>query len=143
MAFPTDPPRSVPFRTKRLASTADETAPDGSEVRVLLALEGGSMAHFKLAASEVSKAVAHKTVDEVWFILSGWGEMWRRKGDQEEVTSIESGISLTLPCGTHFQFRSLGDAPLTAIGATFPPWPGLDEATVVEGRWKSTVPCPP
>lgn len=136
----THPPKAVPFRTKRLVSTADETAPDGSEVRVLLALEGGSMAHFQLAAGEVSKPVAHKMVDEVWFILGGRGEMWRRKGDQEEVTSIESGISLTLPCGTHFQFRSLGEEPLTAIGATIPPWPGPDEATVVEGKWKSTVP---
>lgn len=140
MTSPTCSAEEVPFNTRRLPSAADEIAPDGSEVRVLPALKGGSMAHFQLAAGEVSKAVVHKTVDEIWYILGGRGEMWRKKGDQEEVTPVESGISLTFPCGTHFQFRSLGDEALTAVGVTIPPWPGMEEAVVVEGVWKPTVP---
>ena len=54
-------------------------APDGSDVRVLLSLGGGSMAHFELAPGRVSAAVVHRTVEEIWYVLAGRGEMWRRK----------------------------------------------------------------
>ena len=139
MTSPTRSAEEVPFNTRRLPSTADEIAPDGSDVRILLALKGGSMAHFQLAAGQVSKAIVHKTVEEVWFVLGGRGEMWRKKGNQEEITPVESEISLTFPCGTHFQFRAFGDEALTAVGVTIPPWPGMEEAVVVEGIWKPTV----
>jgi mannose-6-phosphate isomerase-like protein (cupin superfamily) len=49
-------------------------------------------------------------------------------------------VCITIPVGTHFQFRSLGPGPLCAIGATMPPWPGHDEAYTVEGKWTATVP---
>ena len=41
--------------------------------------------------------------------------------------------------GTHFQFRTLGDEPLTIVGVTMPPWPGEDEAVEVNGMWTPTV----
>jgi mannose-6-phosphate isomerase-like protein (cupin superfamily) len=49
-------------------------------------------------------------------------------------------VSLTIPIGTHFQFRSIGDEPLAAIGVTMPPWPGEGEAVVVTGPRQPTVP---
>ena len=55
----------VPFDTKRLPARRDLVAADGSDVRVLLSLSGGSTAHFELAAGQTSKAVAHRTVDEI------------------------------------------------------------------------------
>jgi mannose-6-phosphate isomerase-like protein (cupin superfamily) len=109
-------------------------------VRVLLGLERGGMAHFELAAGETSTAVTHRTVEEIWFVLSGEGEMWRRQGEREEVVELRPGVSLTIPLGTHFQFRTTGDAPLTAVAVTMPPWPGEDEAVVVPGPWQPTVP---
>jgi mannose-6-phosphate isomerase-like protein (cupin superfamily) len=57
----------------------------------------------------------------------------------EEVIALEPGVSLTIPLGTHFQFRSLGAEPLAAIGVTMPPWPGDDEAFEVPGKWEATV----
>jgi len=33
------------------------------------------MAHFHLPAGQVSRAVRHRTVEEIWFVLSGRGEM--------------------------------------------------------------------
>jgi mannose-6-phosphate isomerase-like protein (cupin superfamily) len=63
------------FDTKRLSATRDAIAPDGSDVRLLLQLDRGSMAHFELPAGQTSKAVMHRTVDEIWFFLSGRGEM--------------------------------------------------------------------
>lgn len=127
------------FATKPLPATRDVVAPDGSDVRVLLALDGGSMAHFTLAPGETSTAVAHRTVEEIWFVLAGRGEMWRRAGQQEEMVALEPGVCLTIPRGTRFQFRATGSAPLAAVGVTMPPWPGDDEAYVVDGRWPATV----
>jgi mannose-6-phosphate isomerase-like protein (cupin superfamily) len=127
------------FRTKKLPETADAIALDGSNVRILLELERGSMAHFELAAGATSIAVAHRTIDEIWYFLTGSGEMWRKQNDREEVVSVGPGVCLTIPVGTHFQFRSFADEPLVAIGVTMPPWPGEGEAYEVEGKWASTM----
>ncbi len=51
--------------TAMLPADFDVLAPDGSEVRILLATAGGSMAHFRLPAGAVSKPVRHRTVEEI------------------------------------------------------------------------------
>jgi len=83
--------------------------------------------------------VAHRTVEEVWYFISGRGQMWRRSHDGEEIVDVEPGVSITIPLGTSFQFRSLSHDPLSAVGTTMPPWPGEDEAFAVDGVWKPTV----
>ena len=128
------------FETMRLPVQPDAVAPDGSDVRVLLRLEGGGMAHFELPAGQTSIAAAHRTVDEIWVFLSVSGEMWRRQGDTEEIVPVEAGVCLTIPLGTQFQFRSSGREALAAIGVTMPPWPGEGEAIVVQGKWQPTAP---
>ena len=124
------------FETKRLPAAPDVAAPDGSQVRILLQLSGGSMAHFELGPGLASIPVAHRTVEELWYILGGKGEMWRRDEQGEEIASIDAGVCISIPLGTAFQFRNTGTEPLTAIAITMPPWPGEDEAFVVEGRWE-------
>jgi len=123
------------FDTRRIGAIPDAIAPDGSEVRVLCATAHGSMAMFTLAPGTVSKAVVHRTVEELWYIVSGTGRMWRRLGEQEQVTELAPGVSLSIPRGTRFQFRCDGTEPLSAIGVTMPPWPGEDEAVFVNGPW--------
>jgi mannose-6-phosphate isomerase-like protein (cupin superfamily) len=122
-----------------LPSTCDVLAPDGSEVRILLSLARGSMAHFLLPPGQVSKAVRHRTVEEIWYVLSGEGEMWRSVNDHEDVAPLSPGTCLTIPIGTVFQFRSLGEQPLAAVAITMPPWPGDGEAEMVAGKWQPTV----
>ena len=128
------------FGTKRLPVDRDDVAPDGSDVRILLGLKNGGMAHFELASGQTSTAVAHRTVEEIWFFVNGRGEMWRKLGRQEEVVPVEPNVCLTIPLGTHFQFRAFGNEPLAAVGVTMPPWPGEGEAYEVEGKWEPTVP---
>jgi mannose-6-phosphate isomerase-like protein (cupin superfamily) len=128
------------FETRRLPVRPDLVAADGSDVRVLLRLAGGSLAHFTLAPGRTSIAVAHRTVEEIWFFLAGRGEMWRRLGEQEAVVPVDVGVCVTIPAGTRFQFRSLGEEPLAAIAVTMPPWPGEGEAYAVKGRWTATSP---
>lgn len=114
------------------------TAPDGSDVRILLRLSGGGMAHFELGPGRTSRAVRHRTVEEIWYFLSGRGEMWRRQEGEEAIVPVDAGTCLTIPVGTEFEFRSFGYEPLAAIGVTMPPWPGDEEAVLVDGceAWK-------
>ena len=125
--------------TMKLPQAPDVTAPDGSAVRILLARQAGSMAHFQLAANEVSRAVRHRTVEEIWFVLSGSGEMWQSDDHSAEVFTLAPGTCLTIPVGTRFQFRARGDEPLAAVAITMPPWPGNDEAEMVDGTWTPTA----
>jgi mannose-6-phosphate isomerase-like protein (cupin superfamily) len=127
------------FQTKPLPTDPDAVAPDGSKVRVLLQVRGGGLAHFELAAGQTSVAVQHRSVEEIWYFVSGAGEMWRKSGDDDEVVSVSTGVCVTIPTGTSFQFRATGEEPLAAIGATIPPWPGRGEALIVAGRWEPTV----
>ena len=127
----------------RLPAEPDAVAPDGSDVRVLLGVGGGGMAHFELGAGETSVAVRHRTVEEVWFFLSGRGEMWRSNGGEELTVDVTAGVSIDIPLGTTFQLRSHGQEPLRALGATMPPWPGPGEAILTEGPWTPTVTAGP
>jgi mannose-6-phosphate isomerase-like protein (cupin superfamily) len=127
------------FATRRLGALPDAIAPDGSEVRVLCSTSRGSLAHFTLPPHAVSKAMAHRTVEEVWYFISGRGQMWRRWQDREEIVDVEPGVAISIPVGAHFQFRSVSPEPLTAVGTTMPPWPGEDEAFAVDGIWEPTV----
>ena len=124
---------------KRLAKDCDTLAPDGSEIRLLSSASRGSMVHCTLNPGEVSLPVAHRTVDEVWYFLEGSGQVWRQLGEQERVAEVAPGVSLSIPVGAHFQFRTTGDRPLRFLIVTMPPWPGEDEAYPVPGRWPVEV----
>jgi mannose-6-phosphate isomerase-like protein (cupin superfamily) len=128
-----------PFETKTPAAAPDAVAPDGTSVRLLLALAGGSFAHFELPAGAVGRAVAHRTVEEIWYFLAGRGRMWRRSGDEESVVDVAPGVCLTIPLGVHFQFRADPGAPLAFVAVTMPPWPGGEEAFRVVGPWLATI----
>lgn len=126
---------STPFETKLISKYPNVTAPDGADVRILLQLKGGSMAHFELAPGKTSRAVAHRTIEEIWYFTQGEGEMWRKQGDKEEITPVAAGVCITIPVGTHFQFHATGKLPLAAIAITMPPWPGDGEVYYVSGAW--------
>lgn len=129
----------TPFDTKQLPAERSAVAPDGSDVRILLGLNGGGMAHFELPPNQISKAVTHRTVDEIWYFVGGRGQMWRMQDRESNIVDVFPGVCLTIPLGTHFQFRSFGDEPLAAIGVTMPPWPGEGEAVLVPGEWEPTI----
>ena len=123
------------FSSGRPAAHHDIRAPDGSEIRLLPQVAGGSMVHCTLPPGAVSLAVVHRTVDELWYVLSGSGELWRRSGDREHVERLEPHTAHSIPLGTHFQFRNPGAEPLSLVIVTMPPWPGMDEAVRVADRW--------
>jgi mannose-6-phosphate isomerase-like protein (cupin superfamily) len=120
---------------RALPEAYDVLAPDGSEVRILAGSERGSMAHFTLPPGQVSLAVVHRSVEEIWYVIAGQGRMWRKTGDVETVTDLTPGLSLTIAVGTQFQFRNDGVDALKAVAVTIPHWPGVDEAVLVGGKW--------
>lgn len=127
------------FATVRLAGQPMVVAPDGIDVRPLAVLGGGSFAHFALAPGGVSRAVVHRTVEEIWYCLGGSGAIWRSQDGCEAVDALMPGVAVTIPLGTRFQVRSDGAAPLAIVAVTMPPWPGDQEAEVVAGKWPPTV----
>ncbi len=126
------------MRTVRLANGKTVVAPDGSQIRELVAVAGGSMVHCALPKGGVSMAVVHATVDEVWYCLAGKGQVWRRREEAESEVDVEPGVALNIECGTHFQFRSTGDEDLQLVITTMPPWPGAEEARRVRDHWPLT-----
>lgn len=130
------------MQTKTLQSERDYLAPDGSEIRQLLDLEGGKggLAHCVLPASHVSVAQRHKTVGEIWYCVQGLGQMWRKsygEAQEEDIVDVAPGRCLTIEPREHFQFQNTGAEPLTFIIATIPSWPGPEEAEKVEGHWRN------
>ena len=114
----------------------DLLAPDGSQIRLLHQLTGASVVHCRLPVGGVSIPVRHRTVEEVWVFLAGAGQVWRKQGEREETLDVQPGASLTIPLGTCFQFRNTGAVTLEFLITTTPPWPGEDEAVILdEGRW--------
>jgi mannose-6-phosphate isomerase-like protein (cupin superfamily) len=131
------------FETCSLPEIPDVIAPDGSEVRRLATTQRGSMAQFTLPPHAVSKAVSHHTVEELWFVVHGVGRMWRKLGEKELAVELRAGISISIPVGSHFQFRNDSLEPLHCIGVTMPPWPSMDEAYEVDGPWQTTTVATP
>ena len=121
--------------TAQLGESYDVLAPDTSEIRVLVGTTRGSLAHGTLPPGRVSLAVVHRTVEEVWYVTEGQGQVWRKLGDHETVVNVEPGTALTIPTGAHFQFRATGPEPLRFIMCTMPPWPGEQEAVRVHDHW--------
>ena len=120
-----------------MAAGPDPIAPDGSEVRLLSGTAAGSAAHFRLATGATAVAVRHRTVDEIWFVVSGRGEIWLADDDDGRVVALVPGTSVAITCGTRFQFRA--DDELDVFAVTIPPWPGDGEAVRVDGPWTPTV----
>jgi mannose-6-phosphate isomerase-like protein (cupin superfamily) len=129
-----------PFETQSLQDASEVVAPDGSAVRPLCRItDAGSFAHFRLEPGEVAKAISHATVQEIWYVVAGAGEMWRRQNGHEHAVTLQPGVCLTIPLGTVFQFRAAeGDHPLEIVAATMPPWPvsSNDEARPESGPWR-------
>lgn len=129
----------VAWETRQINTAPRVTAPDGSDVRILCGVTAASSALFSLAPGMTARAVVHRTVDEIWFVVAGRGRLWRRLGEHEEIVELVPGVSLTIPVGTEFQFRNDGAAPLDIFGVTVPPWPGAYEATHCAGTWAPTL----
>ena len=117
----------------------DYLAPDQSEIRLFPNLDGQGLAHCLLPISGVSKAMKHKTVNEIWEFVKGRGELWLKpEGDpeaQEKIIAVSPGVRVDVPVGAHFQFRNTDKEALEFLVVTEPVWPGPEDAVPVPGHW--------
>ena len=127
------------LQTTFLKAEADYFAPDGSEIRLLLAIKAGGLCHCTLPVGKTSLPVAHRHVEEIWYVLEGEGEIWRKAPGGEEVVNISTGTSLTIPPRTAFQFRNTAEGPLRILIATMQPLPGPHKAEKAIGPSLHTV----
>jgi mannose-6-phosphate isomerase-like protein (cupin superfamily) len=131
----------VPMQTRPFPSTPEARSPAGAEIRYLIEGETGGMIHSTVPPGQVNRATVHATVSEFWHVLSGDGQIWRRDRTGEETTFLRAGVSIDIPVGTAFQYRCDGADALKFICITMPPWPGDQEATVIDGPWMPTAPA--
>ena len=100
------------MQTRAFPVTPDARSPAGAEIRYLMEGETGNMIHSTVAPGQVNWATVHATVSEFLYVLSGEGQIWRRDGAVEEITVLETGVSIDIPVGTAFQYRCTGIDPL-------------------------------
>ena len=127
------------MKQTRLPESPDAKSPAGADIRFIMDGTTGNMIHSTVPPGQINRATVHATVSEFWFVLEGEGEIWRKDAREERVTSLRSGVSIDIPVGTAFQYRNVGDVPLTFLCITMPPWPGDSEATHLPGAWQPTV----
>ena len=127
------------MRETMLPDLPDGKSPAGADVRLLLASDTGGAIHSTVPPGQTNRAVVHATVNEIWYILEGHGEIWRKDRDEERVTALVPGVSIDIPVGTAFQYRNVGTDPLKFICVTMPRWRGDQESSYVEGIWKPSI----
>jgi mannose-6-phosphate isomerase-like protein (cupin superfamily) len=113
----------------------DAIAPDGSDIYFkVLDAKHASVVEVVLALGRTTRAVRHRTVEEIWYILAGSGDVWMRAPDdsRSETRAVGRGDTVVIPTGWDFQFRARGEEPLRFLCYTSPPWPGEDDAILLE-----------
>ena len=128
------------MQTCSFPSAPEGRSPAGAEIRHLIGGETGNMIHATVAPGQVNRATVHATVSELWHVVSGAGQIWRRDATGEETTDLRKGVSIDIPVGTAFQYRCTGSDPLQFLCISMPRWPGDSEATVIEGPGEPTAP---
>lgn len=124
------------MKTHVLLKEYDHLSPAGAEVRLLLGTSLGAIAHCTLPFGKTSRAVQHQTVSEVWHVIGGMGEIWRKNNKGAEITALKPGVTIDIEVGTLFQYCSLDAGDLVFICMTTPPWPGANEAIhAKESAW--------
>jgi mannose-6-phosphate isomerase-like protein (cupin superfamily) len=114
-----------------------EQAPDGSIVYPLVKTGVASVGLILLDVGQISAPVSHRTVEEIWYVLEGYGHIWRNSSCDEQVVDLAPGTCITIPAGTAFQFRASLDGPMRILMLTVPAWPDDDEAEEVPGYWQN------
>lgn len=128
---------STPPRLGRAAGSPDVIAPDGSEIRILIDEAHGatraSLCEVRLPAGAVSRPISHRSVEEIWYVIAGRGQVWRCPGGATaDPVDVAAGDTLVIPTGWCFQFRAAPGAELRFLCYTAPPWPGPDEVLPAE-----------
>lgn len=121
-------------RVIALEATSADIAEDRTLSRTLVEGGCGMMVRRELAAGACTMAVRHRTVEQLWHIIEGAGELWRSQDGESRFDILAAGDSVCIRPGVQFQVRA-SSSRLRALVATTPRWPGPHEAVPVRGVW--------
>jgi mannose-6-phosphate isomerase-like protein (cupin superfamily) len=129
------------WATMSLPKKRNVIAADGSEIRFLLAMGGGSTVHCTLRPDAgsppgVSFSTVNVGIDEIWYFLEGQGQIWRKNDEGDDIKDVSPGVCLTIPANTVFQFRNTGRGPLAFLCITMPPWRPGTNIKVDDCKWQ-------
>jgi mannose-6-phosphate isomerase-like protein (cupin superfamily) len=127
------------WKIKQLSKDPDNIAVDAAEVRKVFAPGKASMVHCILPPKVVSVPIRNLGIDEIWYFIDGQGEIWLKEEDEAkgEMKKLSPGSCLTIPMGVHFQYRALGEDPMTFLCVTMPPFQSREENNEeVEAHWE-------
>ena len=92
------------MKTTTLPDKPDQKPPAGADIRFIMDGITGGMIHSTVQPHQINRAVVHATVSEFWYILEGYGEIWRDDGAENSVTTLRPGMSIDIPVGMAFQY---------------------------------------
>jgi mannose-6-phosphate isomerase-like protein (cupin superfamily) len=109
---------------------------DGSVIRTMPHMGQTESVHCLLPKGGVIQASRHKTVEQIWYVTSGEGEIWLKDlNGVESVIQLRKGTGLTVPLGFAFQFRNTGVIDLEIFIVNTTPWSGAGELIPVKNHW--------
>ena len=62
----------------------------------------GNMIHSTVPPGQINRATIHSTVSEFWYVLEGIGQIWRKDGTEERVTSLVPAFPSIFQWARHF-----------------------------------------
>lgn len=128
----------VTFKTSRIPVVFDSISSFGAEVRSLLSIENSSLSLMELPSGFTTDPVYNNNIDEIWYIVGGRGELWRKQGSEEKIVPLDTGVCVTIPRKVHFQVRTYGFQPLSLLVVSTPIMQGDYDAERVKGIWQPT-----
>jgi mannose-6-phosphate isomerase-like protein (cupin superfamily) len=102
-------------------------------------MKGGGLYNCTMPTAKTFSPVAYHRVKEIWYVLEGQGEVWRKSARSEPTVDVGAGMSLTISARSAFQFRDTGTGVLRILIVKMPPWPGAQEPEKTIGVWPTTV----
>lgn len=129
-------PSTRESEVKTVQAASPFLSDDGSVIRALPGVGQVESVHCTLPKGGVIQASRHKTVSQIWYVLSGTGELWLEPPSHKgQVTPLAAGTAVTVPLGYSFQFRNTGSADLEIFIVNTTPWSGAGELIPVANHW--------
>lgn len=135
--MPAPAPRGLTYdeapRDPELCLAAPGATADGP-LRALVEGEQCALGELALAAGQHTAAVSHRTVEQLWYVAAGSGELWRTSAGERRLDELRPGTCVHVPPGVPFQLRA-GAQGVRLMVVTSPRWPGAHEAAPARGPW--------
>lgn len=124
------------FTTANLATTTSFLSDDGSEIRPMPSIQGVESVHCRLPKGGAIQASEHRTVSQIWYVISGKGELWLKShAKKETVLPLQPGVAVTVPLGYGFQFHNTGEQDLDIFIVNTTKWSGAGELIPIKNHW--------